>query len=174
MSDPLDELDYYTLLGVADDADEAAIQQAFRAFARKYHPDRFGDAAEEKRARATAIYRRGAEGVQVLADPAARRLYDVALKQGVRRLTAEQRENAVRLLDRPRAPDHGAPPGRAGAAALSLAARAYWDRAVTLSREGDYTEARRMMHAALGEEPGNAFLLDQLARLDAFLRTQRR
>ncbi len=36
----LEELDYYTLLGVERDADPSQIRKAFRAFARRYHPDR--------------------------------------------------------------------------------------------------------------------------------------
>jgi curved DNA-binding protein len=31
--------DYYATLGVARDADEAAIKSAYRKLARKYHPD---------------------------------------------------------------------------------------------------------------------------------------
>ena len=34
------ERDYYELLGVGRDADDAAIKKAFRALARKLHPGR--------------------------------------------------------------------------------------------------------------------------------------
>ena len=32
-------MDYYVLLGIAEDADEETIRSAFRALARRYHPD---------------------------------------------------------------------------------------------------------------------------------------
>ena len=49
----------YDLLGVLPDADEAAIDQAYRRLMARYHPDRVANAAEEIRAlaetRASAI-----------------------------------------------------------------------------------------------------------------------
>ena len=38
--------DYYEVLGIPKDADDAAIKKAYRALAKKYHPDTNpGDAA---------------------------------------------------------------------------------------------------------------------------------
>ena len=42
--------DYYEVLGVSKDADDAAIKKAYRALAKKYHPDMNpGDAEAEKK-----------------------------------------------------------------------------------------------------------------------------
>ena len=90
--DRLDQLDYYTLLGVARDADVDAIKRAFRTFARRYHPDKFVGQAEEKIERATRIYRRGSEAVQTLTDLDARRAYDAGLAKGELRLRSEPRK----------------------------------------------------------------------------------
>lgn len=44
--------DYYEVLGVGRDADDAAIKKAYRALAKKYHPDMNpGDADAEKNLR---------------------------------------------------------------------------------------------------------------------------
>jgi molecular chaperone DnaJ len=64
------ERDYYEVLGVARDADEAAIKKAFRGLARTLHPD-VSDApdAEER-------FREVVEAYEVLSKPEARELYD--------------------------------------------------------------------------------------------------
>jgi len=68
--------DYYQILGVAPDADEKAIRQAFRKLARQYHPDvNPGDkAAEEK-------FKEINEANQVLSDPEQRKKYDALRTQ---------------------------------------------------------------------------------------------
>lgn len=63
--------DYYEVLGVAKDADEAAIKKAYRQLAKKYHPDvNPGDkTAEEK-------FKEVNEAYQTLSDPQKRQVYD--------------------------------------------------------------------------------------------------
>ena len=63
--------DYYEVLGVAKDADEAAIKKAYRQLAKKYHPDvNPGDKeAEEK-------FKEVNEAYQTLSDPQKRATYD--------------------------------------------------------------------------------------------------
>lgn len=63
--------DYYELLGVSRDADEATIKKAYRRLALEYHPDRNpgNKEAEEK-------FKLISEAYQVLSDPKKRALYD--------------------------------------------------------------------------------------------------
>ena len=63
--------DYYEVLGVEKNADDAAIKKAYRALAKKYHPDvNPGDAEAEKK------FKEASEAYAVLSDPEKRRQYD--------------------------------------------------------------------------------------------------
>ena len=62
--------DYYAVLGVARDASPEAIQRAYRALARKRHPD------VDKSAGATKRFQELQEAYEVLKDPGKRARYD--------------------------------------------------------------------------------------------------
>src|ERR1700722_3546219 len=67
------EKDFYAALGVAKDADAAAIKKAYRKLAVKLHPDKNpGDAAAEAR------FKEVSEAYDVLSDTAKRKEYDEA------------------------------------------------------------------------------------------------
>ena len=63
--------DYYEVLGVDKNADDAALKKAYRALAKKYHPDMNpGDKEAEKK------FKKASEAYAVLSDPEKRRQYD--------------------------------------------------------------------------------------------------
>ena len=63
--------DYYEVLGVDRSADEAALKKAYRALAKKYHPDMNpGDKEAEQK------FKEASEAYAVLSDPEKRRQYD--------------------------------------------------------------------------------------------------
>ena len=63
--------DYYEVLGVDKNADDAAIKKAYRQLAKKYHPDMNpGDAEAEKK------FKEASEAYAVLSDPDKKRQYD--------------------------------------------------------------------------------------------------
>ena len=64
-------MDYYEVLGVDKNADDAAIKKAYRALAKKYHPDMNpGDAEAEKK------FKEASEAYAILSDPEKKRQYD--------------------------------------------------------------------------------------------------
>ena len=73
--------DYYEVLGVDKNADDAALKKAYRVLAKKYHPDvNPGDAEAEKK------FKEASEAYAVLSDQEKRRQYDqfghAAFEQG--------------------------------------------------------------------------------------------
>ena len=66
-----DKRDYYEVLGVDRNADEAALKKAYRVLAKKYHPD-----ANPGDKEAEAKFKEASEAYAVLSDPEKRRQYD--------------------------------------------------------------------------------------------------
>ncbi len=63
--------DYYEVLGIDKNADEATIKKAYRALAKKYHPDMNpGDAEAEKK------FKEASEAYAILSDPEKKKQYD--------------------------------------------------------------------------------------------------
>ena len=63
--------DYYEVLGVPKDADDAALKKAYRVLAKKYHPD-----TNQGNPEAEAKFKEASEAYAVLSDPDKRRQYD--------------------------------------------------------------------------------------------------
>lgn len=79
------EKDFYAILGVPQDADEATIKKSYRKLAREWHPDsKPGDEAAEQR------FKDIGEAYAVLSDPEQRKQYDAIrqMSRGGARFTA--------------------------------------------------------------------------------------
>ncbi|MGI8947965.1 MAG: DnaJ C-terminal domain-containing protein [Ornithinimicrobium sp.] len=77
--------DFYAILGVAQDADDATIKKTYRKLAREWHPDsKPGDTAAEQR------FKEIGEAYAVLSDPEQRQQYDGvrAMSRGGARFTS--------------------------------------------------------------------------------------
>jgi len=156
-SDKLEQLDYYTLLGIEDDAGPEAIREAFHRFALKYHPDRHTGSADTKIDRATHIYRRGAEAYHILSDPELRHLYDKGLKRGELRLSPPSSAPMLRPQT----------PGAGTLRVHSPKARPFVTKAEQALRDGDINTARLNLRIAVQHEPANPQLKALLQTLEA-------
>ncbi len=145
--DPLEQLDYYTLLQIENDVSSDQVRAAFHRFAARYHPDRFlgGGADPSKVERAAQIYRRGAEAYKVLCDPPRRKLYDLGLARGQLRFDAN--------AEPPAAP---AVVGQWPIKVKSPVARPFATKAEQAFKAGDFGAAKVNLKLALAKDPGNA------------------
>ena len=88
-----DKRDYYEVLGVAREADQKAIKDAFRQLALKYHPDRDKEPGAEDR------FKEIAEAYAVLNDPQKRAAYDAGGHAGVAGYSPEDLVGHINLQD---------------------------------------------------------------------------
>jgi curved DNA-binding protein len=149
--------DYYKVMGVARDATEAQIKQAYRKLARKYHPD------VSKEADAEARFKDVGEAYEVLRNPEKRAAYD--------RLGSGPRPGE----DFRPPPDFGSgfefsgagPDGRAGGADYSDFFESLFGRAGAGS--GRYTAERGFAAGRGGTGPGEDHHAKVMLDLDAAL-----
>ena len=153
MTKSLDDVDYYGLLGVPADASADAIKVGFRAFARRFHPDRFAGQPDHV-AEATSGYRRATEAYRVLTNPEHRRYYDEQRAQGKTRLDLD----AVRRSVRP----SGAP---GMAERYSARARPFVVQAEQALRAKNYKQAKLNLQIAVQHDPHNEVLRQKLAEV---------
>ena len=73
------EKDFYAVLGVPRNADEATIKKAYRKLALKYHPDK----AQGDKDAAIAKFQEIGEAFDVLSDPEKKKLYDQFGQAGI-------------------------------------------------------------------------------------------
>ncbi|MDH4216871.1 MAG: DnaJ domain-containing protein, partial [Gallionella sp.] len=88
-----EQRDFYEVLGVAKDADQKAIKDAFRNLALKYHPDRNKEPGAEER------FKEIAEAYAVLSDPKKRSEYDARGFEAVQGFSQEDLFGGINFDD---------------------------------------------------------------------------
>ncbi|MCA9574581.1 MAG: DnaJ domain-containing protein [Myxococcales bacterium] len=157
MSDPLDALDYYTLLQIEQDASADAVRAAFHKFALRYHPDGYTMASEADKARVNQIYRRGGEAYRVLSNTGTRAAYDAGLAEGRLRHVAQA------------ATDEASSRAQAVKRTVNAKARPFWAKAQAAIRDGQWGQAKLNLQIALGHDPDHPVLTERMA----FVQSQR-
>jgi DnaJ-class molecular chaperone len=155
--DPLEALDYYSLLSIDASAGPDEVRRAFHRFAAKYHPDRFlsAGANASKVERANQIYRRGAEAYKVLTDARRRKLYDAQLSQG-----------KVRFDAMAEAPPEPAQLNKWPIKVKSPMARPFATKAEQAFKAGDWGTCKVNLRMALSKDAGNAQITLLLAEVE--------
>ena len=113
--------DHYTALGIAPDADQEVIKAAFRALAKKYHPDTAADPGAFPEI-AKARFREISEAHAVLSNPAARAEYDRLLEPQRKKPFASNSREPGRLAERSETSKRRAPASFARRVRYSAAA----------------------------------------------------
>lgn len=147
----LDELSYYAVLGVEEDADADGLKEAFARFALSFHPDAHATRPGAELTAAGRIFARGAEAYEVLSDGALRAQYDAALAEGALRLA---RSGANR-------PDPKATEGETRPpldTITNAAARPFARKAEELAQAESFKQARLHLDLALFHDPDNRHL----------------
>jgi DnaJ-class molecular chaperone len=155
--DPLEQLDYYSLLQVDQGATPDQVRRAFHEFAARYHPDKFLRSGAEKAhvERAAQIYRRGAEAYKVLTDQRRRKAYDAQLARGKLRFDANEEP----------------PPPAANTSSWPIRvknpmARPFATKAEQAFKAADWGNAKVNLKMALSKDTGNAQITALLAEVE--------
>lgn len=89
-----EDVDYYAVLGLSEQATEKEVRQKYRELSRKYHPDVSNSEASR------ALYSQINRANEVLSDKKKRRMYDMRGEEGLRQLEqAEAREQQGHGMD---------------------------------------------------------------------------
>jgi DnaJ-class molecular chaperone len=153
----LEELDYYQVLELRQDAPTSSVRAAYHDASRRYHPDGHRREPAAVQAEIARIAKRVAEAYSVLRDPRRRQVYDRQLaagRTGLRMPLATAEAEAERQR---REQHEGRTPN----------GRRYFRLARSDLARGDRAAAERNFRTALTFEPDNAFFrqaLEQLGR----------
>jgi DNA-binding response OmpR family regulator/tetratricopeptide (TPR) repeat protein len=128
---------HYWALGVRPEDPADAIDQAYEALARSFHPDRYRQRPDEDRRLAQEIFDRLAEAHRVLHDPARRKAYETK-------------------LERHRGNDHPAIPAQASGPVPSGAAKEIYDAGMQHLRANRHREAVEAFRQAARMLPDQA------------------
>jgi curved DNA-binding protein CbpA len=146
----LQDVSYYTVLRVSEDATMEQVKESFHAIALRCHPDRFAGEPDEVREAAGEVFKRAVEAYRVLSRADLREQYDGLLAQGKVRVVegdVPPPPPALRTLED---------------IATTPKAKGHARRADLLLSVGKLDEARIELVTAVQDDPNNDELKDRL------------
>jgi len=157
LHDVLDEVDFYSLLQVNQEADLPRIEEAFAAESKRFHPDRFFGVRDPVFLRKlTVIYRKTSEAYSVLKDPDLKNRYD--RKIGLTTDSSSTDINKVSLET-----EAAQASNTRRMVCESRQGRRYYDLARASQRKGDANGMVMNLQFALSFEPKNETLKQLLS-----------
>jgi curved DNA-binding protein CbpA len=152
----LDEISYYKILLLDQDAPQAEVDPAFRTVSRRLHPDRLARLNDEDlKAKANDIFRLANEAYRNLKDPDVRARYDMGLAEGNLRMSADGRSKADKEAAAKDNPE---------LAAKTPQGEKYFKMALKCWADGDFHGAVMQIRFAIQFEPGNAIFEEWLEK----------
>ncbi len=150
-AESLEDSNYYDILRIAFDADEATIQKAFHDLSLRCHPDRFVDEPEEVGKAASAVFKRLVEAYNCLKRPAFRKRYDAELRKGQLKFDQHKVEEKPKFEQR-----------TLYMIARDPKAKQFAARADAFLTAGDLEKARIQLISACQNDPSNTELKERL------------
>jgi curved DNA-binding protein CbpA len=144
----LDDLDYYHLLGVKQQAGISDIRKAFLSIAAKFHPDRNRDADDKVQKALYDIFKRLNEAYRILCNTEQRQQYNASLAEGKTRF-----EKTARSKKGPRNVEDSI---------KNVQARQFYRQAAQELKNGNLVQAQLHIQVAQSRERGNK-IINQLA-----------
>ncbi len=157
----LDEISYYKILLLDQDAPQAEVDPAFRTVSRRLHPDRLARLNDEDlKAKANDIFRLANEAYRNLKDPDVRARYDLGLSEGNLRMSADGRSQADKEAAAKNNPE---------LSAKTPQGEKYFKMALKCWNDGDFRGAVMQIRFAKQFEPTNEVFVEWLAKAEGAL-----
>jgi DnaJ-class molecular chaperone len=163
----LDDMDYFQILKLGQDAAPADIKKAFYGESRTYHPDRFYHLADKaSKERVSSIYKRITEAYYVLRDDTKRKKYlaDITGPERAQKLrfTEATEVEAKKAAKQEQESEYGTNPK----------SRQFFKTALDDMANERWSQAERNIKMAMTYEPANARYKEKLAEVQQKLHEQ--
>lgn len=152
----LDQLTYYQLLNVSSSTGIDDIKIAFYRFARIYHPDLHRDKSQNIQEKVDKIFKRMNEAYRVLTDSHQKKMYEIALARGEKRIYATKSSEKINII----APE---------AALRTLDGKKHFKVALSYLKAGNYQLAKLNFQLALSNEGPLPIITNKLKEIDELM-----
>lgn len=156
LASKLDQLDYYKLLGLKQDAEDGDVRRAYHRRARSLHPDRYHEHPDENvRQAIDKIFKRMAEAYTILRDAEKRAFYSKKLASDTPGLRfTDEDEQALKQAKK-------------DATGRTAQGRKFYEEAMRCHNKGDLKKAHQALRMALTFEKDNSHFQELLAEWEA-------
>jgi len=156
----INELDYYQILKISQNATPEEIKNAYFRESRNYHPDKYYNEPPDFCKKVTTIFKRITEAYKILSDPETRRIYTEGIN-------GPDRANNLRYIH---GVQGGPPKEDEGQTPLG---KKYFQMGKTALNNMDYKGAKINFQLALRMEPNNESFKKRLAEVEELLKKKK-